>query len=50
VVKVQLHSAADASPLTALLLPQIFPMLAICFTQVTPTCCGDVINADAHVE
>src|SRR6266545_6796298 len=26
-VKVQLHSAGDASPLTALLLPQIFPIL-----------------------
>src|SRR6266566_6320809 len=27
VVKLQLHSAGDASPLTALLLPQIFPIL-----------------------
>ncbi len=26
-VKLQLHSAGDASPLTALLLPQIFPIL-----------------------
>jgi hypothetical protein len=27
VVKVRLHSAGDASPLTALLLPQIFPII-----------------------
>jgi hypothetical protein len=29
VVKVRLHSAGDASPLTALLLPQIFPIFSV---------------------
>src|SRR6266496_2978578 len=29
VVKLQLHSAGDASPLTALLLPQIFPIFSV---------------------
>jgi hypothetical protein len=34
VVKVWLHSTGDASSLAALLLPQIFPMWAIPFTEV----------------